>query len=100
MLYIIYSEDVENSLPLRAKAREGHIARLKHLQNEGRLIIAGPCPAIDSITPGDMGFTGSVIIAEFENLAQAQTWADTDPFLTEGVYKKVTVKPFKNVLPL
>ena len=100
MLYVIYSEDTQNSLPLRAKSRERHIARLKALQDDGKLIVAGPCPAIDTETPGDMGFTGSVIIAEFNSISEAQLWADDDPYIEDGVYQKVTVKPYKNVVPL
>ena len=99
MLYIIFSEDVENSLPLRMKVREQHIARLKQLQSEGRLVIAGPCPAIDANDPGEAGFTGSVVIAEFGSLDEAQQWADNDPYIDGGVYKSVIVKPYKKVLP-
>ena len=99
MLYLIYSEDIENSLPLRLTVREQHLARLQQLQDEGRLVIAGPCPAIDSDNPGDAGFTGSLIIAEFDSLVNAQIWADQDPYISAGVYQKVTVKPYKKVLP-
>ena len=99
MYYLIYSEDVENSLPLRMQVREAHIARLKELQLQGRLLVAGPCPAIDSENPGDAGFTGSLIIAEFSNLDEANSWADKDPYIAAGVYNKVTVKPYKKVLP-
>lgn len=99
MLYLIYSEDVENSLPLRMSVREKHLARLRSLQDQGRLIVAGPCPAIDSENPGDAGFTGSLVIAQFDNLAEAQQWADQDPYIAAGVYQKVTVKPYKKVLP-
>ena len=99
MYYVIYSEDVENSLALRLSVRENHLARLKDLQAQGRLIVAGPCPAIDSENPGDAGFTGSLIIAEFDNLTDAQNWADQDPYIAAGVYKNVTVKPYKKVLP-
>ncbi len=99
MLYLVYSEDVENSLALRLSVRENHLARLKDLQAQGRLIVAGPCPAIDSENPGDAGFTGSLIIAEFDSLTDAQNWADQDPYIAAGVYKKVTVKPYKKVLP-
>ena len=99
MLYLIYSEDVENSLEKRLAVRDQHLARLSHLQDQGRLFIAGPCPAIDSNDPGEAGFTGSLIVAEFDNLTQAQAWADVDPYITAGVYKKVTVKPYKKVLP-
>jgi len=99
MLYLIYSEDVENSLPLRMTVREQHLARLRDLQDEGRLLVAGPCPAIDCKDPGEAGFTGSMIVAEFSNLSQAQAWANADPYIAAGVYKKVTVKPYKKVLP-
>lgn len=99
MYYLIYSEDVENSLALRMKVREHHITRLKELQQQGRLLVAGPCPAIDAENPGDAGFTGSLIIANFANLAEAQQWADQDPYIDAGVYQKVTVKPYKKVLP-
>jgi len=99
MLYSIVSEDVNNSLELRKGARPEHIARLHVLRNEGRLVIAGPAPAIDSTEPGELGFTGSLIIAEFDSLQQAQSWADDDPYVKAGVYQQVTVKPFKKVLP-
>jgi len=100
MFYLIYSEDVANSLEKRLSVREHHIARLTVLQNEGRLLVAGPCPAIDSNDPGEAGFTGSLIIAEFESLALAQAWAGDDPYISAGVYEKVTVKPYKKVLPV
>ncbi|SEL26836.1 hypothetical protein SAMN05216262_10885 [Colwellia chukchiensis] len=99
MLYLIYSEDVKNSLPLRMNVRENHLARLHTLQDQGRLLVAGPCPAIDSENPGTAGFTGSLIIAEFDNLSAAQQWAEQDPYIAAGVYKSVTVKPYKKVLP-
>ncbi len=99
MLYLIYSEDIENSLPMRQTARPAHVERLKQLKNEGRLIIAGPTPAIDSNDPGEAGFTGSMIVAEFESLEAAKQWADADPYIDAGVYKKVTVKPYNKVLP-
>lgn len=99
MLYLIYSEDVINSLEKRLSVRDLHLARLSALQSEGRLLVAGPCPAIDSNDPGAAGFTGSLIIAEFDNLAAAQEWADADPYIDAGVYEKVTVKPYKKVLP-
>jgi uncharacterized protein YciI len=99
MYYLVYSEDVENSLSLRMGVREQHLARLSHLQDQGRLLVAGPCPAIDSENPGDYGFTGSLIIAEFDSLTEAQAWADADPYIAAGVYKQVTVKPYKKVLP-
>ena len=99
MFDIIYSEDVENSLALRLSVREDHLDRLRALQAQGKLLVAGPCPAIDSENPGDAGFTGSVIIAEFDSLVAAQQWADQDPYIAAGVYKNVTVKPYKKVLP-
>ncbi|MGB1262150.1 MAG: YciI family protein [Cognaticolwellia sp.] len=99
MFYLIYSEDVENSLALRSRVREDHLARLRTLQEQGRLLVAGPCPAIDTENPGDAGFTGSLIIAEFNSLGDAQAWADQDPYIDAGVYKNVTVKPYKKVLP-
>jgi len=99
MFYVIYSEDVENSLSLRLSVRDLHIARLKELQAQGKLLLAGPCPAIDSDDPGEAGFTGSLIVAEFDNLVAAQAWADADPYIAAGVYEKVTVKPYKKVLP-
>lgn len=99
MFYLIYSEDVENSLALRMSVREDHLTRLKTLQAQGRLLIAGPCPAIDSENPGDAGFTGSLVVAEFASLVDAKAWADDDPYIAAGVYKNVTVKPYKKVLP-
>lgn len=99
MWYVVYSQDVENSLPLRKQARAAHLARLQQLSDEGRLLVAGPCPAIDSKDPGEAGFTGSVVIAEFPSLENAQAWADADPYMDAGVYKNVTVKPYIKVLP-
>jgi uncharacterized protein YciI len=99
MLYIIYGEDVENSLSLRLSVRDKHIERLKILQTQGKLIIAGPCPAIDSEDPGESGFTGSMTVAEFDSLQAAQAWAEQDPYVLSGIYKKVTVKPYKKVFP-
>ena len=99
MLYAIISEDIVNSLEKRLSVRPAHLQRLQDLQNEGRLVLAGPHPAIDSNTPGDAGFTGSLIIAEFTNLENAKNWADTDPYIVAGVYAHVTVKPFKQVFP-
>ena len=99
MLYAIISEDVENSLPLRMQARPAHIERLQELQQQGRLTLAGPHPAIDDEQPGEDGFSGSLVVAEFKDLASAQAWADDDPYIAAGVYAKVTVKPFKKVLP-
>lgn len=99
MYYSIFAYDVENSLPLRATARPEHVARLKDLNEQGRLLVAGPNPAVDSNEPGDAGFTGSLIVAEFESLSDAQHWANADPYMAAGVYDKVDVKPFKKVLP-
>ena len=99
MLYSIVGQDVENSLQARLAARPAHVERLKELVNQGRLILAGPNPAIDSSDPGDAGFSGSIIIAEFESLTDAQDWADQDPYLLTGVYASVEVKPFNQVLP-
>jgi len=99
MLYAIISEDIANSLELRKTARPAHLARLQHLQDAGRLLIAGPHPAIDNDNPGDAGFTGSLVVAEFASLQDAQTWADQDPYVAAGIYAKVIVKPFKKVLP-
>jgi hypothetical protein len=99
MLYAIISEDVEDSLKKRVAARPKHLERLNKLRDEGRLIIAGPCPAIDSNDPGEAGFSGSLIVAEFDDLESAQAWADSDPFVAAGVYSSVVVKTFKKVLP-
>ncbi len=99
MLYAVISEDIENSLEKRLSVRPAHVERLQQLKSEGRLVLAGPHPAIDSEDPGTNGFTGSLIIAEFDSLEAAQQWADTDPYIKAGVYKRVTVKPFKKVLP-
>lgn len=99
MLYAVISEDVEDSLELRMSVRPEHVARLVALKDSGRLILAGPHPAIDSEDPGTNGFTGSLIVAEFDSLKDAQAWADTDPYIVAGVYKSVIVKPFKKVLP-
>ncbi|KHT64901.1 BolA family transcriptional regulator [Photobacterium gaetbulicola] len=99
MWYVIFSQDVENSLERRLGVREKHLARLKDLQEQGRLLVAGPMPAIDSENPGEAGFTGSTVIAEFNSLDDAQAWADADPYIEAGVYEKVIVKPFKKVLP-
>jgi uncharacterized protein len=99
MLYAIISKDVENSLDKRASARPEHIERLQSLKEQGRLILAGPHPAIDNNEPGPAGFTGSLIVAEFESLEAAQTWANEDPYIKAGVYDSVIVKPFKKVLP-
>jgi hypothetical protein len=99
MYYAILSEDVDNSLEKRLGARPPHVARLQALQEEGRLLLAGPHPKIDSDNPGPAGFTGSLIVAEFSSLEEAQQWADADPYIAAGVYKKVIVKPFKKVFP-
>ncbi len=99
MWYAIISEDVDNSLPLRAKAREAHLARMRALVDEGRVLIAGPHPAIDADDPGPAGFSGSLVVIDFPNLEEARAWADADPYVAAGVYSKVTVKPFKKVLP-
>ena len=99
VLYAIISEDVEDSLGKRMSARPAHIKRLQALQDQGRLVLAGPHPAIDSDNPGEAGFTGSLVVAEFDNLQAAQQWADSDPYNDAGVYAKVTVKPFKKVFP-
>ncbi len=99
MLYAIISEDVEDSLEKRMAVRPAHIERVKQLQSEARLILAGPHPAIESNEPGDAGFTGSLVIAEFASLAEAQKWADADPYVASGAYARVVVKPFKKVLP-
>ena len=99
MLYAIVGEDRPDSLAARLAARPAHLDRLKALQNEGRLLLAGPCPAIDSPDPGPAGFTGSLIVAEFASLEAAKIWADADPYVAAGVYASVSVKPFKKVLP-
>ena len=99
MLYVIIGEDRTGTLDQRLAARPTHVERLQGLQAAGRLILAGPCPAIDSPDPGPAGFSGSIIVAEFDSLAAAQAWADADPYVAAGVYGKVTVKPFKKVLP-
>lgn len=99
MLYAIISQDVENSLQDRLAARPKHLERLTALQDQGRLILAGPHPAIDSEDPGESGFSGSLVVAEFESVEEAQAWADSDPYIEAGVYANVTVKPFKKVFP-
>ncbi|MEH6627047.1 MAG: YciI family protein [Motiliproteus sp.] len=99
MYYAIISEDVENSLASRLVARPDHVARLIALKEAGRLLIAGPHPAIDCEDPGEAGFTGSLVVAEFDSLVEAQSWADEDPYIAAGVYAKVIVKPYKKVLP-
>jgi uncharacterized protein YciI len=99
MFYAIISEDVENSLEKRLAARPAHLERLAQLKHEGRLLLAGPHPAIDSEDPGEAGFSGSLVVAEFPSLEEATAWADADPYIEAGVYARVTVKPFKKVLP-
>ncbi len=99
MLYAIIGEDHPDSLHARSAARPAHLGRLRALQAAGRLVLAGPCPAIDSPDPGPAGFSGSIIIAEFASLADARAWADADPYVAAGVYANVAVKPFNKVLP-
>lgn len=99
MLYAIISQDTSDSLERRLAVRPAHLQRLEALRDAGRLVLAGPHPAIDNENPGPAGFTGSLVVAEFVSLNEAQAWADADPFTTTGVYEKVTVKPFKKVLP-
>ena len=99
MWYAIISQDVENSLKLRVSVRQRHVARLKDLVNEGRLLTAGPHPAVDALDPGPAGFTGSLVIADFPSLTDAIEWADADPYIEAGVYETVIVKPYKRVLP-
>lgn len=99
MLYLVYGEDAPDSLEKRLAARPAHLERLNALKAEGRLVLAGPCPAIDSPDPGPAGFTGSLIVAEFPSLEDARAWANADPYIAAGVYARVTVKPYKKVLP-
>jgi len=99
MLYAIISEDRPGTLAQRLTARPAHLERLVALQDDGRLLLAGPHPAIDTPDPGEAGFTGSLVVAEFPSLDDAQSWADADPYITAGVYARVSVKPFKKVLP-
>ncbi len=99
MLYAVISEDVSDSLEKRMSARPAHLARLQSLQDAGRLVLAGPHPLIDTENPGTAGFSGSLVVAEFDSLVDAQLWADADPYIAAGVYAKVTVKPFKKVFP-
>jgi uncharacterized protein YciI len=99
MWYAIISEDIENSLPLRTKSRTAHLDRMKALVDEGRVLLAGPHPAIDAENPGAAGFSGSLVVVEFPSLEDAQEWADADPYVAAGVYANVIVKPFKRVLP-
>ena len=99
MWYAIVAEDVVNSFEARMTARPAHLARLTELQSQGKLLLAGPFPAIDSLDPGPAGFSGSLIVAEFADLASAKNWAEADPFVSAGVYANVTVKPFRKTLP-
>ena len=99
MYYAIYAKDNENTLEARLSARPAHLERLNSLVDQGRLLVAGPFPAVDSEDPGPAGFTGSLIIAEFDSLEDAQIWADQDPYITAGVYKEIEVKPYKKALP-
>lgn len=99
MYYAIISEDIPNSLEKRLSVRPAHLERLKDMAAQGRLLVAGPHPAIDSEDPGEAGFSGSLVIAEFDSLADAQAWADADPYVEAGVYQEVKVKPYKKVLP-
>lgn len=99
MLYAIIAQDNDNSLEARLASRPAHLERLQELRNQGRLILAGPHPAIDSEEPGPAGFSGSLIVAEFASLEDARQWADADPYVAAGVYQSVTVKPFKKVFP-
>lgn len=97
--YVILADDVENSLALRQQTRPDHLARLKELEDAGRVLLGGPCPAIDSEDPGPAGFSGSLIVAQFESLTEATSWAEQDPYALAGVYRSVMVKPFLKVFP-
>jgi len=99
MLYAIIAEDMPDSLEIRLRSRPLHLARLEKLKAQGRLLLAGPHPAIDSTDPGSAGFTGSLVVAEFSSLEEAEKWSEKDPYKETGVYRKVLVKPFKKVLP-
>ncbi len=99
MWYMIHGTDTANSLDRRLAARPAHLERLKQLQNQGRLLLAGPLPAVDGNDPGPAGFSGSLIVAEFDSLEIARAWADADPYVAAGVYARVEVKPFRKVLP-
>jgi uncharacterized protein YciI len=99
MYYVITGRDADGSLERRLSVRPAHLARLQSLVDEGRLLVAGPCPAVDSNDPGPAGFTGSVIIAEFNSLDDATSWAQADPYITAGVFMSVAVRPFRRVLP-
>ena len=99
MLYVIIGRDVPDSLPMRRRVREAHLGRIRELAAAGRVAIAGPCPAVDSVDPGEAGFTGSVIIAEFDSLEAARDWVAADPYATDGVFESYDVRPFLKVLP-
>ncbi len=99
MWYVIIGEDAPGTLDQRLEVRPAHLARLELLKDDGRLLLAGPLPAVDSEDPGDAGFTGSLIVAEFADLGTAEAWARQDPYMGAGVYRRVTVKPFRKVLP-
>lgn len=99
MWYVIEGYDGNDVLPARLQARPQHLQRLQALQEQGRLLLAGPCPAVDSEDPGPAGFSGSVVIAQFESLQQAREWADADPYVAAGVYARTEVRPFRKVLP-
>lgn len=99
MLYAVISFDIDDSLTRRQSAREQHLARLEALQSQGRLVLAGPCPAIDAANPGGAGMDGSLVVAEFDSLDDARAWAEDDPYVTAGVYRETIVKPFKQVFP-
>jgi len=99
MWYLIEGFDRADALPSRLAARPAHLARLRDLLDAGRLLLAGPCPAIDAEDPGPAGFSGSLIVAEFDSLADARIWADADPYVAAGVYERVEVRPFRKVLP-
>lgn len=99
MLYAIFANDVADSLEKRLAVRPAHITRLQALQEEGRLLLAGPFPAVDAVDPGNAGFSGSLIVAEFATLEAAQAWAAADPYIAGGVYEQVTVRPFKKTFP-
>ncbi len=99
MWYAIEGHDVEDALPRRLAARQQHLARLHELCDQGRLLLAGPCPAIDAEDPGAAGFSGSLVIAEFDSLAAARAWAEADPYVSAGVYARTDVRPFRKVLP-
>lgn len=99
MFYAIFGQDIPDSQEKRTAARPAHVARLQALQNEGRLLLAGPFPAVDALDPGMAGFTGSLIVAEFASLAAAEAWAASDPYIAAGVYAQVAVRPFKKVFP-